>query len=165
MRKHIYKTITGRSIDLGKLSTDEEKSFLHSVREKYDTAPEWSDFSAWWSEKFQRAGLSIESLVWRICQDLEARLGVEQGMVAKPSYRDYLADLIEEKYGTRYKFCKNTGIDQGHLSRVLFGKSELSLESLSKILEALDMDIYFQDKKESRVRSSSQRASKALAGI
>jgi len=27
-----------------------------------------------------------------------------QGKVAPPDYRDYLADLIEEKYGSRYKF-------------------------------------------------------------
>src|SRR5579864_3826162 len=94
-------------------------------------------FSSWWSEELRRANLPTASMTYRICQDLEARLGIAQGKVAPPDYRDYLADLIEERYGSRYRFCKETGIDPGHLSRVFASRSELSLQRLNHILEAL----------------------------
>ena len=79
----------------------------------------------------------MESPAYRICQDLEARLGIAQGKVAPPDYRDYLADLIEERYGSSYRFCKETGVDPGHLSRVLSARSELSLKHLQRLLESL----------------------------
>lgn len=60
-----------------------------------------------------------------------------QGKVAPPDYRDYLADLIEERYGSRYRFCKEGGVDPGHLSRVFASRSELSVQNLQRILEAL----------------------------
>jgi hypothetical protein len=51
--------------------------------------------------------------------------------VAPPDYRDYLADLIEERYGSRYRFCKETVLDPGHLSRVLSSRSKLSSRTCS----------------------------------
>lgn len=131
-----YQTITGRNLDLGSL-TEKERAFLTRIEATYGTAPEWSAFSSWWSEELRRANLPTASMTYRICQDLEARLGIAQGKVAPPDYRDYLADLIEERYGSRYRFCKETGIDPGHLSRVFASRSELSLQRLNHILEAL----------------------------
>lgn len=49
----------------------------------------WSNLSA-----FRTPLRPEESVACRICQDVEARLGIAQGKVAAPDYRDYLADLI-----------------------------------------------------------------------
>ena len=95
-----YLTITGRVLPLDGLDAAESE-FLASVQRRYATDREWSEFAAWWAEEFRRSKLPRESPAYRICQDLEARLGIAQGKVAPPDYRDYLADLIEERYGSR----------------------------------------------------------------
>lgn len=162
MKKQTYQTITGRRLDLGGLDK-KEGVFLSAVERSYGKQPEWSEFAAWWAEKFRRTGLSAESVAYRVCQDLEARLGIAQGKVAPPDYRDYLADLIEERYGSRYRFCKETGIDPGHLSRVFASRSELSLQGLQRILEALHAALVVQPEEDLADRVSPERAAKALA--
>jgi transcriptional regulator with XRE-family HTH domain len=164
MTKRIYETITGRRIDLARLN-GEEKRFLLSVRKKFKARPGWSVFANWWIGELRRAGLSEKSTGYRICQDLEARLGIVEGKVGAPDYRDYLADLIEERYGSRYRFCKEQGVDPGHLSRVLASRSELSLESLQKVLGALGAVLTVQGEKELKDHASPAEASRALAGV
>jgi hypothetical protein len=164
MAKRVYETITGRQIDLARLSRDERK-FLLSVRKKYKTQPGWSAFASWWGSELGKSGLTEKSVAYRICQDLEARLGIAQGKVGAPDYRDYLADLIEERYGSRYRFCKEQGVDPGHLSRVLSSRSELSLQSLKHVLGALGAVLTVQGEKELRDHASPQEASRALAGV
>src|SRR3989442_10404555 len=137
MKRRVFQTVTGRALDLKRLDA-KERDFLAAVQRKYEKEPTWSAFAAWGPKEIQRRGLSTESAVYRICQDLEARLGIAQGKVTAPDYRDYLVDLIDERYGSRYRFCKATGIDPGHLSRILAGRSELSLQTLQRILEQLD---------------------------
>ena len=163
MKKRTYSTITGRQLQLGGLS-DVERDFLGQVQERYETAPEWSAFGRWWVAEFKDAGLGETSVAYRICQDLEARLGIAQGKVAAPDYRDYLADLIEARYGSRYRFCKETGVDPGHLSRVLASRSELSLQSLQRILDALHAALVIQSEEDLAERVSTERAARDLAG-
>ncbi len=162
MKKRTYHTITGRALDLSRLS-DEELSFLGDVKQMYARKPEWSEFSAWWFPKFQHSGLPEASLVNRICADLESRLGIAQGDVAAPGYRDYLADLIEERYGSRNRFCQETGVDPGHLSRVFASRADLSLQNLQRILDALQAQLVIQPQESDPERLSPERAAKALA--
>jgi hypothetical protein len=147
MKKRTYQTITGRNLDLGRL-TEKERAFLARIQSNYGKAPEWSAFSSSWTDELRRSKLPTESITYRICQDLEARLGIAQGKIAPPDYRDYLADLIEERCGSRYRFCKDSGIDPGHLSRVFASRSELSLHSLKLILEALHATLLIRPKEE-----------------
>jgi hypothetical protein len=112
-----YQTITGRRIPLSRLSRS-EKELLSRVRQKYNARLDWTRFAAWWNAEFSRSGLTTKSPVYRICQDLEARLGIHQGSVSPPDYRDFLADLIDEQFGSRLEFCRATGVDPGQLSRV-----------------------------------------------
>ncbi len=160
--KHIYQTITGRKLELDDLE-EKESAFLSAVERRYTKQPEWSKFASWWTKEFGRSGLPSESVSYRLCQDLEARLGIAQGKVAPPDYRDYLADLIEERYGSRYRFCKESGIDPGHLSRVFASRSELSLQSLQRILEALHASLVIQPEEDLSDRVSPERAAEALA--
>lgn len=162
MKKRTYRTITGRRVDLGDLGPT-ERDFLGTVQEEYEGAPEWSAFASWWGGALRQAGLSESSVAYRICQDLEARLGIAQGKVAPPDYRDYLADLIEERYGSRYRFCKETGVDPGHLSRVLASQSELSLQNLQRVLETLHAALLIQPEEDLAERVSPEQAARDLA--
>jgi hypothetical protein len=162
MKQRTYRTITGRRLGLGELDATERR-FLAAVQEEYEHEPEWSAFASWWSAGLRAAGVPRSSVVYRICQDLEARLGIAQGTVAPPDYRDYLADLIEERYGSRYRFCKETGVDPGHLSRVLSSRSDLSLRSLQKVLDVLHAALVIQPAEELAVRMSRERGARELA--
>ena len=163
-KKIAYETITGRGFDLTKLGSVERRLLLRVFKE-YQKKPDWTWFAANWGQRFDKAGLPTESPVYRICQDLEARLGIAQGKVAPPDYRDYLADLIEEQYGTRYQFCKATGFDPGHLSRVFSSRSDLSLESLGKLLHVLHAVLVVQPEKSLRSRSKPERVERPLAAL
>lgn len=142
----IYRTLTGRRIDLASL-TQPEREALAAVRALYRRRPTWDEFAqewisiarsrAWSGEK----KIPVKSTLYRVCQDLELRLGIAEGQIAAPDYRDRLADLIAERFESRYAFCKTTGIDQGNLSHVLAGRKHFSPETLFRILEALGVQI------------------------
>lgn len=162
MKKRIYETITGRRVLLSELSREESR-FLRAVRTRFAARPGWSAFATWWTRELGRAGLEKESRAYRICQDLEARLGIAEGKVAPPDYRDYLADLIEERYGSRYRFCKERGVDPGHLSRVLASRSDLSIASLSSVLSALGAVLTVRGEREVREQASPDKGRRSLA--
>ncbi len=162
MEAMAYETITGRRLPLDGLNASERR-FLVRVCDEYESGPEWTAFESFWVREILESDLPEESVARRICHDLEARLGIAQGKVAPPDYRDYLADLIEERYGSRYRFCKETGIDPGHLSRVLSSRAELSIQSLQKIMESLHVALVIQPNEAVQERLSPQDASRALA--
>ncbi len=149
-------------LDLSRLTSD-ERAFMTSVRRVYKRSVKWSRFAALWNREFHKRGLK-PGPAYRICQDLEARLGIAQRKVAPPDYRDYLADIIEEKYGSRYKFCKETGVDPAHLSRVFASRSDLSLETLVKVLRRLGAALVVLPENALRANASPADARRALAG-
>lgn len=142
----LYKTLTGRSIDSHNLPQSEQR-LLSGLLEEAGKKPDWVKFSRFWSghlagllKKLPREGRTQHAL-YRIAQDLEMRLGIAQGAVAEPDYRDYLVAAIEEQFGSRYRFCKATGIPEGELSQVLSGKKNFSVERLTKAAKALQMSV------------------------
>lgn len=159
-----YRTITGRKFDLGKL-TAEERKFLAAARGYFHEHPSWTRFASWWVARFDKSGLGDGSPVYRICQDLEARIGIQQGKVAPPDYRDFLADLIEAVYGSRYQLCKQTGVDAGQLSRVLSGRGDFSMEMLNKLLDLLQAVLTIQPVQDARQSASPEEAEEALAAV
>ena len=86
------------------------------------------------------------------------RLGIASGKVAPPDYRDYLASLIEVTHGSRYRFCKATGVDPAHLSRVLSGTTDLSVRLLQELLAGLGAVLTVTPTAEVRERASPQAA-------
>jgi transcriptional regulator with XRE-family HTH domain len=141
-----YRTITGRTFDATAFSRKEEE-LLGVLVAQYRKAPDWSDFSCFWHEHLKDALSRVPARerpgqpLYKIAQDLEMRLGIAQGAVAEPDYRDYLADRIEEKFGSRYRFCKDTGIPQAFLSQVLSGKKDFSVETLRRAAKALHLGL------------------------
>ncbi|MBI2410020.1 hypothetical protein HYV30_03195 [Candidatus Kaiserbacteria bacterium] len=158
----MYEKITGRHLDLSELNTT-EREFVKTVYSQYESQPEWTEFGSWWLAEFRRTGLPNDSVVYMICADLETRLGIAQGKVATPDFRDYLVDLIEERFGSRYRFCKETGIDAGHLSRVLAGSADFSLQSLERIAAALDAVLTLQPRATAQNRLRPETAKQLLA--
>jgi hypothetical protein len=159
-----YRTITGRRFDVSKLS-GKERTLLLAVLRTYEKKPEWNQFASLWARKFDKAMLGDESPVYRICQDLEARLGIAQGKVSAPDLRDYIADLIEEKYGSRYRFCQEKGLDQGYLSRVLSGQTGLSLEAAGRILSDFDSVLVVRRREDLRADTAPAEAARMLATV
>lgn len=157
-----YRTITGRKLNLSKVSETERK-LLREALERVRQKSGWNRFAAWWLKAFNESGLPDSSPVFRVCRDLEARLGIAEGKVARPDYRDYLADLIEETFGSRYSFCKKTNIDPGQLSRVFAGKADLSADLLKRALEALNAHLEVRPNDEAAVALSREEAIEPLA--
>jgi transcriptional regulator with XRE-family HTH domain len=141
-----YKTITARPIDVTSLSLA-EKEALAQLLDEHARSPSWDKFSDYWQRVLRPLLAKVRTEerphhpLYRIAQDLEMRLGIAQGSVAEPDYRDYLVDRIEEKYGSRYRFCKETGIPEAFLSQVLSGKKDFSIETLRKAAAALDLGL------------------------
>lgn len=130
-----YRTITGRAYGVTALSS-QERRLLAGLLDEYETRPDWAAFSRFWQRHLKRFLENVPARersrqpLYRIAQDLEMRLGIAQGAVAEPDYRDYLVDRIEEQYGSRYRFCKETGIAEAFLSQVLSGRKDFSVETL-----------------------------------
>jgi transcriptional regulator with XRE-family HTH domain len=158
----IYRTITGTQIPLSGLS-EAERGFLDLVAKKYGPKQDWTRFAAWWNARFSASGLPTTSVAYRVCQDLDARLGITQRKVVLPDYRDYLAELIDAQFGSRQEFCRATGVDPGQLSRVLANRDNLSMKVLMQVLEVLHARLVIQTEDDARAQTSIDRAAAALA--
>lgn len=158
----VYQTITGRRIPMSNF-TETEFDFLAKVANKYDAKQNWTRFAAWWNAEFNGAGLRPSSVVYRICQDLEARLGINQGKVSPPDYRDYLAELIDTQFDSRLEFCKATELDPGQLNRVLASRVDLSMKVLQDVLKVLHAQIVIQTEGDCRTHASVERAAEGIA--
>ncbi len=141
-----YKTITGRVVDTKAVNKPEAK-LLEAIVAEFEKNPSWDSFSGFWQESLRSVLSKISGKtktqhpLYQIAQDLELRLGIAQQKVAPPDYRDYLLDQIEERFGSRYKFCKATKIPEAFLSQVLSGKKEFSLKTLHVATEALGLGL------------------------
>jgi hypothetical protein len=140
-----YRLLSGRRLDLSAL-TAPERSVLDELVELYRRRPAWDAFARAWpalarERVWGHGKVPVGSVLYRVAQDLELRLGIAEKRVAPPDYRDCIADLIEERFASRYAFCKSTGIDQGNLSHVLVGSKHFSPETLARVLAALGVTI------------------------
>ncbi len=150
-----YRILNGKEFDLSKL-LPEEKAVFREVYEYFKTSPEWGDFSNFWRAKTQSlwADINRRKVVSKplfvIFQDMGSRLGIEQGYVREEDYRDKLQKIIEENFGSWYKFCQETGVDEGFLSKILHKKRHFSMETLSQVLDKIGYEIDFSQKKHLR---------------
>lgn len=71
----------------------------------------------------------------------------------KTSLTDQLRQLIESAEISRYELWRKTGIDQAVLSKFVNHKGGLSMESLDKIGELLDLQITKRPKPAAKRRS------------
>ncbi len=147
----LYKTLGGEVFNLDELPA-ELKAVYSEVKSFYDVNVDWTEFANLWMSKIRKPfsdkepSAVVEEPIYKICQDLGSRLGIRQGYTREPDYRDLLADIISLHFGSRYRFCKEMGIDEGYLSSVLNKKKNLSLEKLQGILNRTNYRIAFIEK-------------------
>jgi hypothetical protein len=131
----------GREISLSKLDKDERR-LVAVLRRRAATHPDWTDFDNFWlssvAEFYDARGLtrreSRRTEVFRLAQDLSARLAVESGRARLPDYRDELEELIVRRFPTRRAFCKATGLSEDLLSHVLSRRKHVSIRTLTEAL-------------------------------
>ena len=84
-----YVTLDNEVYDIGNLSS-EEKQVLSEARKYFDKNPDWNEFANYWLELVTAVSKDmskeeiVQSPLYKICQDLEARLGIKQGYVKSP---------------------------------------------------------------------------------
>jgi len=73
--------------------------------------------------------------------------GAQATAASVHDYRDDLRDLLDQAHSerglTRYRLCKQMGIDSGTLSNVLAKRRHFSLEKLEQILGLLGYQMSF----------------------
>ncbi len=152
---NLYKTLNGEVFNLDGLPA-EQRTVYSEVKSFYDVNTEWTEFTNLWMSKIREVfsdkppSAVVGEPLYKICQDLESRLGIRQGYTREPDYRDLLADIISLHFGSRYRFCKEIGVDEGYLSSVLNKKKNLSLEKLQEILNRTNYRIAFIEKARER---------------
>lgn len=154
---NLYKTLNGEVFDFDQF-TSEQRAIYDQAKAFYDTNPEWPEFSNFWRTRVRKAFSNAEPSevvkepIYKVCRDLDSRLGISQGYTREPDYRDLLADIVDHHFKSRYQFCKEIGIDEGYLSNVLNKKKHLSMERLQKVLERTNCRIAFVEKVSGEVK-------------
>ncbi len=61
-----------------------------------------------------------------------------------------IREAIHQSGQTRYSISKATGIDQAQLSKLMKGKAALSLKSLERLAEFLDLEIIIRPRRKGK---------------
>ena len=79
--------------------------------------------------------------------DQDINIAASEAMAPTRDYRDDLRDLLDKAHNdrglTRYRLCKQMGIDSGTLSNVLAKRRHFSMEKLDQILGLLGYRLTF----------------------
>lgn len=59
----------------------------------------------------------------------------------KVPFADQIRQAVQESGLTPYRICKDTGIDQGQMSRFLAGKMWLGEETMNRLAEYLGLEV------------------------
>jgi hypothetical protein len=138
----VYLDLDGNAISLDGLDAAERR-LLGRLERRAQTHPDWCAFDNYRmpavAAVYHGRGLSradtIQTPIYRIAQDLSARLGMAQGMIRAPDYLDQFEDLVLNHFRSRRAFCQASGLSEKLVDDVLAGRKDLSLEELSKALE------------------------------
>ena len=63
---------------------------------------------------------------------------------------EQIQKAIEDSDVSRYAISKATGIDQGHLSKLMAGKASISIEKLQTLLDFLGLEIIVRPKRKAK---------------
>ena len=146
-----YQTLKQEIYDLAALPP-EQQSVYEAVWNFYQYALDWDTFTAFWLAQIDRLHPQLsrkeitETPLFKICEDMDARLAINQGYTRPGDYRDELQSIIEQKFPSRYAFCQTVGLDEGYLSRVLNKRQHISMKKLAYILDALGYEVTIREK-------------------
>lgn len=141
VKNNIYLDLKNRPYALAEL-TVEERRLIDECIKFAASKPDWGDYTNFWIPKAERlladCGLDrkqmIQSTLWRVIQDIGARLHIESGLARAPDYRDELEQIIHERFSTRRAFCEATGLSEDMLSHVLARRKHLAIDTLTDAL-------------------------------
>lgn len=145
----IYTTLENEKYDRDQLPPD-HRDFLAKVFRYFSKEPSWDEFAQFWLSKGYELweGIKGKDLIelpaYKICQDLEVRLGIKQGCTRERDFRDELKELVDANFDSKYKFCRATGIDQGFLSNVLKKRKNISISKLDAALHKVGYKLTIQ---------------------
>ena len=146
-----YQTLNHEIYDLDILP-QEQQSIYETVWHFYQQEPDWDTFTAFWLAQVDRLQPQLtrkditKTPIFKICEDMDARLAIKQGYTRPGDYRDELQMLIEQKFPSRYAFCQTIGLDEGYLSRVLNKRQHISMKKLAQILDAIGYEVTIREK-------------------
>ena len=93
-----YQTLKQEIYDLDALPP-EQQSVYEAVWNFYQKAPDWDTFTAFWLAQIDRLHPQLsrkditETPLFKICEDLDARLAINQGYTRLGAYRDELQSI------------------------------------------------------------------------
>lgn len=94
-----YKTLYEKEYDLNSL-TDKHKQYYEKIKKFLKTKPGWDEFSNFWRSDMLRyldghtRKELIELPIYKICGDLEGKIGIAQGYVRKPTKEEIFLNQI-----------------------------------------------------------------------
>ncbi len=146
-----YQTLKNEIYDLASLPP-EQGEIYQAVWNFYQQEPDWDQFTAFWLAQVDRLHPKLtrleitETPLFKICEDLDSRLAIQQGYARRSDYRDELQMIIDQKFPSRYAFCRTIGLDEGYLSRVLNKRGHLSIKKLNQILDTIGCELTIREK-------------------
>ena len=128
----------------------EERELVERLEAEAAKSPEWTEFRNYWMAEVDRfysaKGLSrrqmLDTVGYRIGEDLKSRLGIAQGEMRLGDYRSELEMLILKNFPTRKAFCDATGLSEDMLSHVLARRKHLAIDTLSEALGKIGYSIH-----------------------
>jgi hypothetical protein len=144
-----YVDLRGNVLALSGLSK-KERAVVDRLQALAAKNPEWHEYHNAWMEEMRHLctalGISrremIETIVYRLGQDLGGRLGIGQGKTRLSDYRDELEQLILTRFPTRRQFCEATGLSEDMLSHVLARRKHLAIDTLNAALEKIGYTLH-----------------------
>jgi hypothetical protein len=146
-----YRTLRNAVYDVTALPP-EQKKIYEKVKRFSDKRPHWDRFTGFWVRQMDtlQPALTRKEIVntpiWKICEDMDSRIAIEQGYARRSDYLDELLDLIESKRRSPRAFCREVGLDEDYLNRVLNKRQPFSLRKLEKVLDALGYELTIREK-------------------
>lgn len=144
-----YVDLHGRVYALAGLDS-EEQAVVKKLKRLAASNPQWHEYHNAWQPEVERLysprGLSrreiLETVVYRVGQDLGSRLAIAQGKARRSDYRDDLERLILTRFKTRRQFCRATGLSEDMLSHVLARRKHLAIDTLNAALEKVGYTLH-----------------------
>jgi hypothetical protein len=141
VQSNTYQDFRGRVHSLATLDR-EELDLVERCIQFANDRPNFPEYANWWmpvvGKFYADRGLSrketIQTVIWRIAQDLDSRLMIAAGLARAPDYRDEIEHLIENRFRTRRDFCEATGLSEDMLSHVLAKRKHLAIDTLADAL-------------------------------
>ncbi len=140
----IYSTLSGHHFSLDLLDPQEFR-ILTEFQKRFEKGLDWNEFENYWiatlsslydKRKVPRR-LSMQKPLFQIAQDMWGRLAIQQGHVEPPDYRDELAELIDQEFGTRREFCRKTGMSEQMVSHALAHRKHIHINRLVHALHKI----------------------------